>query len=109
MSIERQQLEAGIAALESQRVLLGDTVVNAALESMRARLASLSTYWPTADISPQALRQVSILFLDVVGSTTLSQRLDPEEIGTVMDETLSRATAVVRAHRGKVPQTRSRR
>lgn len=34
----------------------------------------------------QVLRQVSILFLDVAGSTALSQRLDPEEeVSAVMD------------------------
>ena len=40
----------------------------------------------------------------MVGSTTLSQHLDPEAIGAVLDGALARGTAVVRAHRGKVLQ-----
>jgi class 3 adenylate cyclase/tetratricopeptide (TPR) repeat protein len=104
MSSEQQQLEAGIAALEAQRFLLGDAVVDAAVVGLRAKLAAL-----TAPASPptepaRTLRQVSILFLDVVGSTTLSQHLDPEAISAVMDDALQRGTALVEQHRGKVLQ-----
>jgi hypothetical protein len=42
MSAEQQQLEGAIAALESQRALLGDAVVNAALGPMRAALVALN-------------------------------------------------------------------
>ena len=105
MSAERQQLEAGIAALEAQRGLLGDAVVDASVAGLRARLAALSSAPAAPAPEPaQTLRQVSILFLDVVGSTTLSQRLDTEAISAVMDDALSRGTAIVQAHRGKVLQ-----
>ncbi len=57
-----------------------------------------------ADAAPQALRQVSILFMDVVGSTTLAQRLDPETLAQVLDGALARGTAIVRAHGGRVLQ-----
>ena len=63
-----QQLQAGIAALEAQRPVLGDAVVDASIAGLRARLAELAG---AAAPAGQALRQVSILFLDVVGSTTL--------------------------------------
>ena len=102
MSSEREQLEAGIAALEAQRALLGDGVVNASVAGLRARLATLAT--PTSIAPVQTLRQVSILFLDVVGSTTLAQHLDPEAVSAVMDDALSRSTSIVEAHRGKVLQ-----
>ena len=99
---EQQQLEAAIAALERQRPTLGDSVVDALLAPARARLAELLQ---SPGHSPaQTLRQVGILFLDVVGSTALAQHLDPEEISAVMDGALSRATATVQAHGGKVLQ-----
>ena len=66
MSKERQQLEAGMAALEAQRGLLGDAVVDSALGPMRARLDALMTPLAQAPEATQTLRQVSILFLDVV-------------------------------------------
>jgi class 3 adenylate cyclase len=59
---------------------------------------------PAADSAAPSLRQVSILFMDVVGSTTLAQRLDPESVAQVMDGTLARGTAVVQAHGGRVLQ-----
>lgn len=102
MATEREQLQAGIAALESQRALLGDAVAEAALAPLRARLAALAPVLPAP--ATQTLKQVTILFLDVVGSTTLSQRLDPEDIHAVMDGALARCAAIVEAHRGKVLQ-----
>ena len=96
-----QQLQAGIAALETQRSVLGDAVVDASIAGLRARLAELAG---AAAPGEQALRQVSILFLDLVGSTTLSQHLDPEEIHVVVDGALARFSALVESHRGKVLQ-----
>jgi len=50
---EREQLEGGIAALESQRAVLGDAVVDTALAALRARLAKLAEpepkCWPRPD------------------------------------------------------------
>jgi class 3 adenylate cyclase/tetratricopeptide (TPR) repeat protein len=102
MATELEQLQAGIAALEAQRAVLGDAVANAALAPLRAKLAALAATQPATE--PQTLKQVTILFLDVVGSTTLSNRLDPEDIHAVLDGALARCTAIVEAHHGKVLQ-----
>jgi len=101
---EQQQLEAAIAALEGQRSTLGDAVVDALLSAARSRLAALTVPAASPSVPEQSLRQVSILFLDVVGSTALAQHLDPEAISAVMDDALARGTAVVQAHAGKVLQ-----
>lgn len=94
---EEQRLLAAIAALESQRPLLGEAVVATALAPLQAQLARLRA-------QQQQLRQVSVLFLDVVGSTSLSQRLDPEDVSAVMDGLLARGTEIVVAHGGRVLQ-----
>ncbi|WP_164884960.1 ATP-binding protein [Rubrivivax rivuli] len=99
---EAAALEAGIAALEAQRATLGDAVVDAALGGLRARLAALQAKEGAAPA--RALKQVSLLFVDVVGSTMLSQHLDPEETSAVMDGALRRGTALVVAHGGRVVQ-----
>jgi len=104
MSDEQQQFLAGIAALEAQRALLGDAVVDASIAALRSKLQLLDLTTVEVAEPAQALRQVSVLFLDVVGSTTLSQHLDPEEIHAVMDGALARCTTVVQAHHGKVLQ-----
>ena len=102
MASKQQQLEAAVLALESQRGLLGDAVVDASLGALRVELAGLKS--PNSLEPAQTLKQVTILFLDVVGSTTLSQLLDPEAISDVMDDALKRATALVAKHQGKVLQ-----
>ena len=94
---DRQQLEAAIAALEAQRNLVGDAVTDAALAPMRECLASIQQH-------EQSLRQVTVLFMDVVGSTALSRHLDPEDIQTIIDGALQRLTAIVNDHQGRVLQ-----
>jgi class 3 adenylate cyclase len=105
MPLERQQLEAAISALEAQRPVLGAALVDAALAPLRDRLATLGTRQDAradAAIATQTLKQVTVLFLDVVGSTTLSEQLDPEDVHAIMDGVLARGTALVEAHQGKV-------
>ena len=70
MSNERQRLLDGIAAIEAQRPVLGDAVVDASVSGLRSALAALDND-DTAESEQDGrhLRQVSILFLDVVGST----------------------------------------
>ena len=100
---EREELEAAITALQAQRSVLGDALVEAALGPMRQQLARLSLLLPGA-APEQLLKHVSVLFLDVVGSTALSQHLDPEDVHAVMDGVLERCTAIVVAHGGRVLQ-----
>lgn len=95
-----EQLQAAIAALEAQRALLGDAVVATALAPLRRELAALQA--PAA--GGQQLKQVSVLFVDVVGSTAIGQQLDPETIHAVMDGALERFTAVVQSEGGRVLQ-----
>ena len=90
-------LETAMHALEAQRAVLGDQVVDQGLEVLRTRLELLRNAPPD---DAQRLKQVTVLFLDVVGSTRLSQRLDPEDIHAVLDDTLAAATRIVQAHKG---------
>jgi class 3 adenylate cyclase len=79
---ERQQLQQAIAALEAQRALLGDAVVDAALASMQEKLARLDIQ--ERDKTPH-LKFVTILFTDIAGSTRMGQGLDEEDTLAVMD------------------------
>jgi class 3 adenylate cyclase/tetratricopeptide (TPR) repeat protein len=101
MSQTPEQIAATIAALEAQRALLGDAVVDSALEPLRRELAALRSPEPAPQ---QQLKQVSVLFVDVVGSTAMGQELEPEDIHALMDGALERFTAIVRSHHGRVMQ-----
>jgi len=95
------QLETAVAALEAQRGLLGEAVVETALGPLREKLAGLKA---AAKAGEQQLKAVTVLFMDVVGSTSLAEQLDPEDIHAVMDGALEKLSAIVQAHRGKVLQ-----
>lgn len=49
-------------------------------------------------------RQVSVLFLDVVGSTEMVRLLDPEDAQAVLDEALAAFARTIAAHGGQVLQ-----
>lgn len=102
---ERHELTLLIDLLESQRAVLGEAVAVAALAPLRAKLAAIAPDRVDALSSDlQKLRQVTILFLDIVGSTQLSRQLDPEDIHAVVDTMLAHCTGIVGAHLGKVLQ-----
>ncbi|MBA3626106.1 MAG: adenylate/guanylate cyclase domain-containing protein, partial [Methylibium sp.] len=94
--VEQQQLQAAIAALEAQRGALGDVVVDTALAPLRTKINALQ-----GELNQQ-LKQVTVLFADIVGSTKLSQHLDPEEVHAIMDGALQQFTARVQAQGGRV-------
>jgi class 3 adenylate cyclase/tetratricopeptide (TPR) repeat protein len=100
MSAEIQQLQASITALEAQRHTLGDVVVDSLLGPARTRLAELSSIRKAEP--HQTIKQATILFMDVVGSTPLSQQLDPEEFHTIVDSVLVRGTVEVQNRGGKI-------
>jgi len=94
---DRQRLRTTIAALEAQRQAIGDAVVDAAVAPLRARLMDLGD-------GEAILRQATILFMDVVGSTALSHRLEPEDIDALMSGAMKRLTSCVEHRGGRVMQ-----
>ena len=91
-----EALRAAIAALESQRATLGNTVLELAIAPLRARLAAL--------LRPAGLqhRLVTVLFADVVGSTALASGMDAEDTLGLLSAALRRMAAIVEAHQGRV-------
>lgn len=94
-------LRETIEALQARRGALGDALVDAALAPLLLRLAAVPAQ-PPDDAPVRRLRQVSVLFLDIVGSTQLVQRLEPEDVQAVVDGALAAFTALVRQHGGEV-------
>jgi class 3 adenylate cyclase len=98
LKFKREQLEMAIAAQEGLRGTLDDAILDATLAALRKQLAELS---PDPAVEQQR-KQVTILFMDVVNSTSLMRELDPEENLAIMDAALQNLAAPVRAHGGKV-------
>ncbi|UCG24028.1 MAG: AAA family ATPase [Chloroflexota bacterium] len=106
---ESEQLEQAIAALEAQRVGLGDVLVDAAQAPLREKLAALNeeqsaavaTEPVTSDASGER-RIVTVLFCDVTGSTSMAEKLDPEVWTNIMNEAFKQLTAAVERFDGTV-------
>src|SRR5689334_7844877 len=96
---EREQLELAITALESQRAILGDAIVNAALAPMREKLAALSAQPANTE---QQRKQVTVLFADVSGFTAMSETMDPEEVSATMNALWRRLDAAITGHGGTI-------
>ena len=95
---EIEQLEAGMAALEAQRGALGDAVVDAALISMRQRLAGLR-----AQARPAQQRKLAtVLFADVSGFTALSETIDAEVVTATMNDLWALVDRAIVDHGGYI-------
>ena len=95
---DSSQLHAAIAALEAQRALLGDAVVDAALSAMRAQLAALDTPPP----AQQQRKQATVLFADVVGFTSLSETMDAEEVTELINALWAQLDGRIAAYGGRI-------
>ena len=93
---ELDQLKAAAAALESQRDTLGAEVVEAGLRPLLERIDTLES--PVAE----ERKLVTTLFADLVGFTTMSERMDPEDVRTVLDRYFARWTASIEGLGGVV-------
>jgi class 3 adenylate cyclase/tetratricopeptide (TPR) repeat protein len=95
---EAEQLRQAIEALEEKRSELGDAVVDSALGPMRQRLAELTTS------QRSRRRQVTVMFADVKGYSTLVERLDPEWVGDLVDRLWGELGRIVVENGGRVVQ-----
>ena len=94
----REEIERAIAALEGQRSVLGDAVVDAALASLRQKLAQTSTLHAVEEQRKQA----TILFADLSGFTALSEKLDAEELSDTINALWQRLDGIILAHGGVI-------
>ncbi|MBT9487674.1 MAG: AAA family ATPase [Rubrivivax sp.] len=104
MTPDRDSLLAAIAALETQRGVLGDAVTELALAPLRELLAKADGAAPPEPAPTPQLRraQVTVLFADIVDSTALASRLDAEDVLQIFGGVLQRAADCVRARGGRV-------
>ncbi len=92
---DRAQLEAAIEAQEGLRGTLGDAVVDATIEVLRAKLTE-------SEEVPRSRKLLTVMFVDIVGSTRLLHGRDPEETMAVLDAALSRLAGAVADNAGRV-------
>jgi class 3 adenylate cyclase/predicted ATPase len=98
---EREQIQQAISSLESQRPTLGDLVVETALYALRERLERLDGRSRAPSVAQQR-KQVTVLFADVSGFTAMSENMDHEEVGTVINSLWTRVDEAIIHHGGRI-------
>src|SRR6478736_53789 len=93
---EIASVEKAITALETQRSLLGDAVVETALAPLRARRTELET--PRSE----QRRLVTVVFADLVDFTVLSRQLDAEDTREVVGAYFARWQRAIEEQGGVV-------
>src|SRR5882762_7611230 len=95
------KINASIAALEAQRTILGDTVVDSAIAALRQQLAQLDA---TAEkqTTEDERKIVTIVFADVSGFTAFSEKKDPEEVRELMNACFESLVPVVQKYEGTI-------
>ncbi len=97
MASKPKQLEQAIQTLETQRAVLGDEVVNVAIESMHTQLAALKTHATT-----EQRKQVTVLFADISDFTSMAEKVDAEVIQGMLNLIWNRLDAAIIKQGGKI-------
>ena len=104
IQVQIDKLQASIRGLEAQRSVLGDAIVEPALATLREKLAALEQQAASTATPAEDRRMVTILFTDMVGSTSMAEKLDPEEWRRIVSKTHSAIGDTISAHHGEVAQ-----
>jgi len=99
VSDEIARLREAIAALEDQRGLLGDEVVDAAVANLKPQLEKAQA--AAADREHQR-KQVTVLFADVSGFTRMSETMDHEDVAEKMNAIWASLDSIIVDHGGRV-------
>ena len=102
-----EKLKQAIAEMEQQRQVLGDVAVDASRVTFQEKLAELKAQVEAQKEIPPAepVRQrklVTLLYMDVVDSTAMTQNLDPEDTMEILDKAILRLATPIEAHGGHV-------
>src|SRR5687768_16116795 len=98
LSKEQRDLKQAIQALEAQRSILGDEIVNSAQAAMREKLARLHT--GTHEFQERKL--ITVLFADVSGFTAMAEMMDHEIVGGVINSLWSRVDQAIQDYGGRI-------
>ncbi len=111
------QIEAAIAGLQAQRAILGDAVVNLAVTPLRQQLEELRKSAAAQSPTPQGRfavsnlqspsfegerKLVTIMFADISGFTAMSEKMDPEQVRSLMNACFDNLVPAIRKYEGTV-------
>lgn len=96
---EQEKLEQAIANLEAQRAILGDAVVETAVQALKEKIANLKT----SNRPEHRKRKIaSVLFADISGFTAMSERMDAEDVSDLVNSLWERIDQLIIEHGGRI-------
>lgn len=98
---EQEYLSRAIEALESQRSVLGDQVVEVAQAALREKLSRLQD-GALASHEPQERKLITVLFADVSGFTAMAEAMDHEIVSGVINSLWSRVDRAIQGYGGRI-------
>ena len=97
-----ERLRASLRVLEAQRAVLGEAI-EPALEAVRAQILALEAEL-MSPTSTEERRIVTVLFSDMVGSTSLAENMDAEDWRTVVNVVHTLVGRAIQKHGGVILQ-----
>ncbi len=101
---ELERLRTALEGLQAQRSLLGESVVVPALQSLQEKISTLENQIGPRSAANIERRIVTIFFTDIVGSTALAEKLDPEEWRAMVAGVHGMAGSIIEQRQGVVLQ-----
>jgi class 3 adenylate cyclase len=99
---DRQAIEEAMSALEAQRALLGEAVVETSLAALRQQLTASTLPEITTSALSGERKLVTVMFADISGFTAMSEKLDPEEVRGMINACFERLGAVIARYGGHI-------
>ncbi|MEM7342917.1 MAG: adenylate/guanylate cyclase domain-containing protein, partial [Chloroflexota bacterium] len=100
--VERPQIEQAIAALEAQPDGLPQGVFETSLAVLQQALERLTQQEAEASALHGERKQVTVMFADISGFTAMSEKLDPEEVRSLINDCFERLGAVIDRYDGHI-------
>jgi ABC-type oligopeptide transport system substrate-binding subunit/class 3 adenylate cyclase len=92
---EREKLEQAIVIQESMRGMMPDDVIDVAIAAIRKQLAELSS-----SQTVEERKQITVLFSDLAGFTSMAEKMDAEEVGHIMSAYFAAVTPAINKYGG---------
>ncbi|MGB8643946.1 MAG: adenylate/guanylate cyclase domain-containing protein [Anaerolineae bacterium] len=100
-----EQLKASLAGLTAQRATLGAAIVDPAIAALRQQITALEAQIAAVPPLPREQRRIiTVLFSDVVDSTALAEKLDPEDWQRIIAQVQSTVGNIILDHHGTIAQ-----
>ena len=99
---KRQHIEQAAAGLEAQRAVLGDLVVDSALEALRRQLIEWGPSTDGRDRLAGERKLITVMFADISSYTALAEKIDPERARDLLNDCFEHLVPMVEKYGGTI-------